>query len=287
MEKARKNAPWPGGFGQRGGVAGSDTPGGEEGFEFEDAGDGFGVFDLAREDHVEGFVEGDALGGEELVGVEVHGGGVQPAGGPDVDDLGVVADGGVDFAQGDVLVGADAALFGQLPFGGFKGVLAGFQLAGGQLPQLLLHGVAELPHHADGPVLVVRQDAGAAVVVDHVPQGGGAVLQQGGVPGDGDDPALVYGLALERFFKMRFHTGPLSVHSRRLLPTARRAGPSTGGKQVETVEKQLRGFFPPSVYPPAGGLSTVRGAMGAPFGPKRQNQRELHGEKIKTAQKFK
>src|SRR5699024_11941628 len=130
---------------------------------------------------------GDALGGEELVGVQVHGGGVQPPGGPDVDDFGVVADGGVHLPQGDVFVGIDAALLGQLPLGGLEGVLAGLQLAGGQLPQLLLHGVAELPHHADGPVLVVRQDAGAAVVVDHVPQGGGAVLQQGGVPGDGDE----------------------------------------------------------------------------------------------------
>ena len=147
---------------------------------------------------------------------------------------------------------------------------------------------AAILRHSGNTLVSASAGSGqTAVVVDHVPQGGGAVLQQGGVPGDGDDPALVYGLALERFFKMRFHTGPLSVHSRRLLPTARRAGPSAGGKQVETVEKQLRGFFPPSVYPPAGGLSIVRGAMGAPFGPKRQNQRGLHGEKIKTAQKFK
>ena len=205
MEKARKNAPWPGGFGQRGGVAGSDTPGGEEGFEFEDAGDGLGVFDLAREDHVEGFVEGDALGGEELVGVEVHGGGVQPAGGPDVDDLGVVADGGVDLAEGDVLVGGDAALFGQLALGGFEGVLPCFELAGGQLPQFLLHGVAELPHHADGAVLKVGQDAGAAMVVDDVPQGGLAVFKQGGVLGDGDDVTCVDELAVDRFFKMHCH----------------------------------------------------------------------------------
>ena len=45
------------------------------------------------------------------------------------------------------------------------------------------------------------------MVVHHVPQGGGAVLQQGGVPGDGDDPALVDDLAFKGLFKMRFHVG--------------------------------------------------------------------------------
>ena len=41
----------------------------QQGLEFQDAGDGLGVLDLAREDHLAGFGQGDALGGQEFVGV--------------------------------------------------------------------------------------------------------------------------------------------------------------------------------------------------------------------------
>ena len=56
-----------------------------------------------------------------------------------------------------------------------------FQLAGGQLPQLLLHGVAELAHHADGAVLKIGQDARTAVVMHHFAFGGLAVFQQSSI----------------------------------------------------------------------------------------------------------
>ena len=77
-----------------------------------------------------------------------------------------------------------------------------FQLAGGQLPQLLLHGVAELAHHADGAVLKVGHDAGSAVVVDHLAGGGLSIFQKGGILGQGDHPALEQHLTCERLFKM-------------------------------------------------------------------------------------
>ena len=77
-----------------------------------------------------------------------------------------------------------------------------FQLAGGQLPQLLLHGVAELAHHAEGAVLKIRYDAGPAVVVDHLAGGGLSIFQKGGIFGQGDHPALEQHLTCERLFKM-------------------------------------------------------------------------------------
>ena len=132
----------------------------------------------------------------------MHVGLVQAGGHPGVDDLGVVAHGGEKLAQRGVLVGGQAALLLQLALGGLKGVLTLFQLAGGQLPQLLLHGVAELPHHADGAIRKIRHDARAAVVMHHLACGSLAVFQQGGVLGQGDDPALKEHLAGERFFVM-------------------------------------------------------------------------------------
>ena len=100
------------------------------------------------------------------------------------------------------MVGGQTALLAQLPLGGFKGVLTLFQLAGGQLPQLLLHGVAELAHHADGAVLKVGYDAGPAVMVDHLAGGGLSIFQKGGILGQGDHPALEQHLTCERLFKM-------------------------------------------------------------------------------------
>ena len=79
------------------------------------------------------------------------------------------------------MVGGQAALLFQLPLRSFKGVLPLFQLAGGQLPQLLLHGIAELAHHADGAVLKIGQDARTAVVMHHFAFGGLAVFQQSSV----------------------------------------------------------------------------------------------------------
>ena len=104
--------------------------------------------------------------------------------------------------QRGVVVGGQAALFAQLPLGGFKGVFALFQLAGGQLPQLLLHGVAELAHHAEGAVLKIRYDAGPAVVVDHLPDRSLTVFQQSHVFGQRDHPAFKENFARERLFKM-------------------------------------------------------------------------------------
>ena len=132
----------------------------------------------------------------------MHLGLVQAGGDPCIDDLGIVAHGGVELAQRDVMVGGQTALLAQLPLGGFKGVLALFQLAGGQLPQLLLHGVAELAHHADGAVLKIGQDARTAVVMHHLTGGGLAVFQQSSVLGQGDDPALKEDLAGKRLFVM-------------------------------------------------------------------------------------
>ena len=100
------------------------------------------------------------------------------------------------------MVVGQAALFAQLPLGGLEGVFAFFQLAGGQLPQLLLHGIAELAHHAEGAVLKIGHDAGPAVVVDDLPLGGLTVFQQGGVLGQRDHPALKEHLARERLFEM-------------------------------------------------------------------------------------
>ena len=133
---------------------------------------------------------------------QMHLGLVQAGGDPCIDDLGIVAHGGVELAQRDVMVGGQTALLAQLPLGGFKGVLALFQLAGGQLPQLLLHGVAELAHHADGAVLKIGQDARTAVVMHHLTGGGLAVFQQSSVLGQGDDPALKEDLAGKRLFVM-------------------------------------------------------------------------------------
>ena len=127
---------------------------------------------------------------------------MQTGGYPSIDDLGIVAHGGVEFTQRDIVVGGQAALLFQFPLGGCKGVLALFQLTGGQLPQLLLHGVAELAHHADGAVLKVGQDARTAVVMHHLAGSGLAVFQQRGVLGQGDDPPLEQGLAGESFFKV-------------------------------------------------------------------------------------
>ena len=132
----------------------------------------------------------------------MHPGLVQTGGHPGVDDLGIIAHGGVELAQGGVLVGGQATLFLQFPLGGFKGVLPFFQLAGGQLPQLLLHGVAELAHHAEGAVLKIRYDTGPAVVVDHLASGGLSIFQKGGILGQGDHPALEQHLTCERLFKM-------------------------------------------------------------------------------------
>ena len=132
----------------------------------------------------------------------MHLGGVQAGGHPHIDDLGVIAHRGVELAQRGVVVGGQAALFAQLPLGGFEGVFALFQLAGGQLPQLLLHGVAELAHHAEGAVLKIRYDAGPAVVVDHLPDRSLAVFQQSHVFGQRDHPALKENLAREGLFKM-------------------------------------------------------------------------------------
>ena len=156
----------------------------------------------------------------------MHVGLVQAGGHPGVDDLGVVAHGGVELAQRGVVVGGQAALLFQLPLRSFKGVLPLFQLTGGQLPQLLLHGIAELPHHADGAVGKIRQDARAAVVMHHFAGGGPAVFQQCSVLGQGDDPPFKQRLAGQCLFKMdriaHFLQRPFFRHSAGfLLPSLR------------------------------------------------------------------
>ena len=132
----------------------------------------------------------------------MHLGLVQAGGDPCIDHFGVIAHGGEKLAQRDIIVRGQAALLAQLPLGGFKGVLTLFQLAGRQLPQLLLHGVAELAHHADGAVLKIGQDARTAVVMHHFAFGGLAVFQQSSVFCQGDHPALEEHLAGECFFVM-------------------------------------------------------------------------------------
>ena len=124
------------------------------------------------------------------------------------------------------MVGGQAALLFQLPLRSFKGVFPLFQLAGGQLPQLLLHGIAELPHHADGAVGKIRQDARAAVVMHHFAGGGPAVFQQCSVLGQGDDPPFKQRLAGQCLFKMdriaHFLQRPFFRHSAGfLLPSLR------------------------------------------------------------------
>ena len=66
---------------------------------------------------------------------------MQAGGGPQIDFLAVVADGGIDDAEVDKIVGGQAALLAQLALGGLKRVLVRFELAGGQLPDLLAEGV--------------------------------------------------------------------------------------------------------------------------------------------------
>ena len=127
---------------------------------------------------------------------------VQAGGGPAVDDLGAVAHRGVELAQRVIVLGGQAALLLQLAARRGKGILAGLQLAGGQLPQLLLHGVAELAHHADGAVRKQRQNTGPAVVMHHLAQGRVPVLQLGVVHRQRNDPAFVDLAGIQLLFQM-------------------------------------------------------------------------------------
>ena len=115
---------------------------------------------------------------------------MQAGGGPQIDLLAVVADGGIDDAEIDKIVGGQAALLAQLALGGLKRVLVRLELTGGQLPDLLAEGVAELTYHRHAAVGVHRQDAGAAVVVDDLPRRGRAVLKLYLVHGHADDAAI-------------------------------------------------------------------------------------------------
>ena len=58
---------------------------------------------------------------------------MQAGGGPQIDFLAVVADGGIDDAEVDKIVGGQAALLAQLALGGLKRVLVRLELTGGQL----------------------------------------------------------------------------------------------------------------------------------------------------------
>ena len=132
----------------------------------------------------------------------MHGHRVQPGGQPGVDHLAAIAHRGVKGVQVHKAVGGQAALLGQLPLGGLKGLLPGLQLPGGQLPQFLPQGVAVLAHQIHLVLLGEGQHAGPAVVVHHLPGGGGAVLQPHLVQCDGKNVPGEPGLAGKRLFKM-------------------------------------------------------------------------------------
>ena len=68
---------------------------------------------------------------EELPGIQMLADLMQAGGGPQVDLLAVVADGCVDDAQIDKVVGGQAALLAQFALGGLKRVLAGSSLPAG------------------------------------------------------------------------------------------------------------------------------------------------------------
>ena len=105
---------------------------------------GLAVLDRAVHHKSEGLVERHFDDIKELARVEVLRCAVQAGGGPQIDFLAVVADGGIDDAEVDKIVGGQAALLAQLALGGLKRVLVRLELAGGQLPDLLAEGLAEL-----------------------------------------------------------------------------------------------------------------------------------------------
>ena len=76
-----------------------------------------------------------------------------------------------------------------------SGVLAVLQLSRGELPQDFLVGIPELAHQQRPVLAVQRQDAHAAGVVHHLPEGLAAVGQADGVPPDMEDAAVKNGLA--------------------------------------------------------------------------------------------
>ena len=92
---------------------------------------------------LQGFLKGHAHHIQEFPGIQVLTALVQTGGGPQINLLAVITHSGVDDTQVNVVVGGQAALLAQFPLGGFKWILAGFQLTGGQLPDLLAQRVAD------------------------------------------------------------------------------------------------------------------------------------------------
>ena len=137
---------------------------------------------------------------------------MQPGGQPGIDHLAAIAHRGVKGLKIHKAVGGQAALLGQLPLGGFKGFLPRLQLPSGQFPQLLPQGIAVLAHQIHLVLPGEGQHAGPAVVVHHLPGGGGAVLQPHLVQRDGKDVPGELGLAGKRLFKMA-HEGSLLISS--------------------------------------------------------------------------
>ena len=92
------------------------------------------VFDGAVHHKAERLVKRHFDDIKELPGIQMLADLMQAGGGPQVDLFAVVADGCVDDAQIDKVVGGQAALLAQLALGGLKRVLVRLELTGGQLP---------------------------------------------------------------------------------------------------------------------------------------------------------
>ena len=87
--------------------------------------------------------------------------------------------------------GYSAYFFQKLPAAAFFRGLAGIQLAGGDLGEDVVVGVAALPHHIDLSVLRQGHHADAAgLVVDHFPGGFPSVGQGDPVFMDVEDPSV-------------------------------------------------------------------------------------------------
>ena len=90
-----------------------------------------------------------------------------------------------------------------------EGLLPLLPLSRRDLPQVLTHSIAELPHQGHPALVVKCQYPHTAGVVHHLPPSMPAVWQQHLVIAHPDDASVVNFMALQRFFRQILHDSSL------------------------------------------------------------------------------
>ena len=120
-----------------------------------------------------------------------------------INDLTVIAHAGIHGPDIPHSACHQAAFLGQLAVGRLFGGLPRLQLAGGQLPKLLPHGIAKLADHVNFVFRGQRRNAGPAVVMQHLALAGFAVFQKNFIHRNRKHTPGEHGVFRKLFLKMR------------------------------------------------------------------------------------